>query len=45
LIVAADGGLTVETWSIASYQENTFPQDPNEAQLILSVQIVLPALQ
>jgi alkaline phosphatase D len=24
LIVAADGGLTVETWGIASYQENTF---------------------
>src|SRR5215470_10325121 len=36
LIVAADGGLTIETWGIASYQENTFSQDPIEAQLILS---------
>ena len=41
LAVAADGGLTVETWGIPSYQQDTFPQDAVESTLILSFQIGL----
>jgi len=39
LTVAADGGLTVETWGIPSYPENTFPQSSASPALILSFQI------
>ena len=41
LTVAADGGLTIETWGIPSYQENIFPQNAAEAMLILRFQIGL----
>jgi len=41
--VAADGGLTVETWGIPSYQENIFPQNAAEVALILRFQIELPS--
>jgi hypothetical protein len=37
--VAADGGLTVETWGIPSYPETTFPQSSASPALILSFQI------
>jgi alkaline phosphatase D len=43
LTVAADGGLTVETWGIPSYQENIFPQNAAEVALILRFQIELPS--
>jgi alkaline phosphatase D len=39
LSVAADGRLTVETWGIPSYQQNTFPQSVMDPTLILSFQI------
>jgi hypothetical protein len=39
--VAEDGTLTVTTWGIPSYCQNTFPQDAIEATPILSFQIVL----
>jgi alkaline phosphatase D len=45
LTVAADGGLTVETWGIPSYQQNIFPQHTAEATLILRFQIGLSASQ
>ena len=41
LTVAADGGLTVETWGIPSYPENTFPQSSASPALILGFQIGL----
>ena len=37
--MAADGTLTVETWGIPSYQQNTFPQSAVDPTLILSFQI------
>jgi hypothetical protein len=42
LTVAADGNLTVETWGIPSYPENTFPQSTAAPSLILSFQIGSP---
>jgi alkaline phosphatase D len=39
LTVAANGDLTVETWGIPSYQQNTFPQNGAKATLILRFQI------
>ncbi len=39
LNVAADGTLTVETWGISSYEQNTFPQSVIDPTLILSFQI------
>jgi alkaline phosphatase D len=42
LTVAADGGLTVETWGIPSYQQNTFPQNAREPIRILSFEISVP---
>jgi alkaline phosphatase D len=45
LTVAADGNLTVETWGIPSYPENTFPQSAAAPSLILSFQIGLTAGQ
>jgi hypothetical protein len=45
LTVAADGELTVETWGIPSYQENTFPQSTAAPTFILSFQIGLPVGQ
>jgi phosphodiesterase/alkaline phosphatase D-like protein len=39
LNVAADGRLTVETWGIPSYQQNTYPQSVIDPSLILSFQI------
>jgi phosphodiesterase/alkaline phosphatase D-like protein len=41
LDVAEDGTLTVTTWAISSYQQNTFPQQAIEASPILSFQIAL----
>ena len=41
LTVAADGNLTVETWGIPSYPENTFPQSAAAAGRILGFQIGL----
>ena len=41
LTVAADGNLTVETWGIPSYPENTFPQSAAAPSLILGFQIGL----
>jgi phosphodiesterase/alkaline phosphatase D-like protein len=41
LNVAADGRLTVETWGIPSYQQNTYPQNVIDPTLILSFQIEL----
>ena len=41
LTVAAGGGLTVETWGIPSYAENTFPQSAAAPDLILGFQIGL----
>src|SRR5206468_11624350 len=37
--VAEDGTLTVTSWGIPSYQQNTFPQNAVEATPILSFQI------
>ena len=37
--VAEDGALTVTTWGIPSYRQNTFPQDAIEATPILGFQI------
>jgi alkaline phosphatase D len=45
LTVAADGNLTVETWGIPSYPENTFPQSPAAPILILGFQIGLTEVQ
>jgi len=39
LNVSADGRLTVETWGIPSYQQNTYPQSVIDPSLILSFQI------
>jgi phosphodiesterase/alkaline phosphatase D-like protein len=39
--VAEDATLTVTTWGIPSYRQNTFPQDAIEATPILSFQIAL----
>jgi phosphodiesterase/alkaline phosphatase D-like protein len=39
--VAEDGTLTVTTWGIPSYRQNTFPQDAIAATPILSFQIAL----
>jgi alkaline phosphatase D len=39
LNVAADGTLTVETWGIPSYEQNTYPQSVIDPTLILSFQI------
>ena len=39
--VAEDATLTVTTWGIPSYQQNTFPQDAIEATPILGFQIAL----
>jgi len=39
--VAEDGALTVTTWGIPSYRQNTFPQDAIEATPILGFQIAL----
>jgi alkaline phosphatase D len=39
LNVATDGTLTVETWGIPSYQQNTYPQSVIDPTLILSFQI------
>jgi phosphodiesterase/alkaline phosphatase D-like protein len=41
LTVAADGGLTVETWGIPSYPENTFPHSTTAPNVILGFQIGL----
>ena len=41
LTVAAEGNLTVETWGIPSYPENTFPQSAAAPSLILSFHIGL----
>ena len=41
LTVAAVGGLTVETWGIPSYPENTFPRSAPAPSLILGFQIGL----
>jgi len=41
LTVAADRNLTVETWGIPSYPENTFPQSAVAPALILGFQITL----
>jgi hypothetical protein len=45
LTVAADGNLTVETWGIPSYPENTFPQSTAAPNLILAFQIGLTEVQ
>ena len=37
--VAEDGILTVTTWGIPSYRQNTFPQDAIEVSPIFSFQI------
>jgi hypothetical protein len=39
--VAEDATLTVTTWGIPSYRQNTFPQDAIEATPILGFQIAL----
>ena len=39
LNVAEDGELTVETWGIPSYQQNTFPQSTIDPTLVFSFQI------
>jgi phosphodiesterase/alkaline phosphatase D-like protein len=41
LTLAADGNLTVETWGIPSYAENTFPQTAVAVTSILGFQIGL----
>ena len=41
LDVVEDGTLTVTTWGIPSYCQNTFPQDAIAATPILSFQIAL----
>ena len=41
LDVGADGSLTVDTWGIPSYQQNTFPQEAMDASLISSFEIGL----
>jgi hypothetical protein len=41
LTAATDGNLTVETWGISSYPENTFPQSSAEPSVILGFQIGL----
>jgi phosphodiesterase/alkaline phosphatase D-like protein len=43
LDVASDGVLTVETWGIPSYQQNTFPQDTVDTTRLFSFQIGLAA--
>jgi len=45
LTVAADAGVTVETWGIPSYQQNRFPQSAVAPTLILRFRIGLPAGQ
>jgi phosphodiesterase/alkaline phosphatase D-like protein len=42
LTVAADGNLTLETWGIPSYPENTFPQNTAAPSPILGFQIGPP---
>jgi phosphodiesterase/alkaline phosphatase D-like protein len=39
LDIASDGLLTVDTWGIPSYQQNTFPQNAIDATRIFSFQI------
>ena len=39
LNVAEDGALTVETWGIPSYQQNTFPQSTIDPTPVFSFQI------
>jgi hypothetical protein len=41
LTVATDGNLTIETWGIPSYPENTFPQSEAAPSPILGFQIGL----
>ncbi len=42
LDVAADGVLTVTTWGIPSYRQDTFPRDAIEAIPIFSFRIGVP---
>ena len=38
----AGGNLTVDTWDIPSYPQNTFPQPGGTPQLIMSFEIAVP---